>query len=189
MEKKKIVYVTGNKMKVDFLKSVLNSDEFEVEAKKIECPEIQADSVVEVAAFSAKYACDLLGQPVLKNDSALVIEALNGFPSVYAKYVQHTLGAEGILRLMKGKENRTCYYYDAFAYAEPNKEPVVFTCKTYGKISNRQSGKNGDPYDKIFIADSKTKTMANLSYEKFLSCFDNSAVYELVNYLKTKEQH
>lgn len=186
--KKTIVYVTGNQIKVDYLKSVLNSDEFEIVAKKIDCPEIQADHVEEVAKFSAKWASDHLKCDVLKNDCGFIIPALNGFPNAYAKYVEETLGADGILALMKNKSDRTAYYLEAFAYCEYQKEPVVFFSKTYGTIAKRKSGKNGRGFDKIFIPQNKTKTAANLTYEEFLKCFDDTGALALADYLKSKEK-
>lgn len=183
---KQIVYVTGNKLKIDYLRSVLDSNEFEIIGKKIECPEIQSDNIEEVAAYSAKWASDFLKCDVLKNDSGLVLPALNGFPSAYSKYVEQTLQADGMLALMRGKQNREGYYLDAFAYCEYGKEPVVFSQKSYLTIAKRKSGKNGSYFDKIVIAKGHDKTMANLSYDKFLKCFNNDGVYALAEYLKNK---
>lgn len=183
-EKKQIIYVTGNKLKIDLLKSLLDKNEFEVIGKKMDVPEIQHDDIAEVAKFSAKYASDLLKCDVLKNDCGLVIPALNGFPSAYSKYVEQTIDSEGILALMKGKKNRECYYLDAFAYCKYGQEPIVFTQKTYGTIATRLSGKNGGPFDKFFIAKGDTKPMSHLTYKKFLASFEDSAVKELANYLK-----
>ena len=46
--------------------------------------EIQAKTCAEVAGFSAKYAADKLGCPVLKSDSGLYIEVLGGLPGPYS---------------------------------------------------------------------------------------------------------
>ena len=187
MEQKKIVYVTGNKMKADYLRQVFKNNEFEIIQKQIDCPEIQADEIEAVAKFSAKWASETLKMSVLKNDSGLMIPALNGFPAAYSKYVETTLGADGILALMRGKENREAYYLDAFAYCEYGKEPVVFTQKSYGTIAMEKSGEQGNDFDKFFIPSGKKVTMANMSYEEFLTCFNDSGVYELADYLKHKK--
>ena len=52
--KKKIIYITGNKFKVLTAEKILNPLGFEIEAKKINCPEIQANSIEEVAMYSSK---------------------------------------------------------------------------------------------------------------------------------------
>lgn len=187
MSKKQIIYVTGNQLKVDYLKSVLNSDEFEIIANKIDCPEIQSDYIEEVAAHSSLYASEMLKCDVLKNDSGLVIPALNGFPNAYSKYVEQTLGADGILALLKNATDRTAYYLDAFAYTKFGQKPKIFVAKSYGTIAKRKSGKYGNGYDKIFIPQGKTKTMASMTPQEFLTCFNNSAAYELAHYLKNSD--
>ena len=184
--KQTITYVTGNKMKMDYMVKFLKGTEFEVVQIKMDCPEIQSDSIEEVAKFSAKWASDYLKADVLKNDSGLVIPALNGFPSAYTKYVEQTLKSDGILALMQGKTNREAYYLDAFAYCEYGKEPVVFTTKSYGKIHTQESGDNHSHLDRIFIPKGKEVTLANMSYEEFLSCFDDAGASKLVEYLTAK---
>ena len=73
---------------------------------KMETIEIQADDVEDVAKYSAKWASDKLKCSVLKNDTGLFVEALNGFPGVYTHYVDDTLGEDGLLKLLDGVENR-----------------------------------------------------------------------------------
>ena len=94
---KDLVYVTGNKYKIFTAKKFLEPYGINVIGKKIECPEIQADTIEEVAKFSAEYACQVLGTAVLKNDMGLIIPALNNFPAAYTHYVEDTLGEDGIL--------------------------------------------------------------------------------------------
>ena len=50
--------------------------------------EIQADSIEEVAAYSAKEASEKLKCAVVKNDTEIMIDALNGFPTSYTHYAQ-----------------------------------------------------------------------------------------------------
>ena len=44
--------------------------------------EIQTDTIEEVAAYSAKEASEKLKCVVVKNDTEIMIDALNGFPSI-----------------------------------------------------------------------------------------------------------
>lgn len=101
---KDLIYVTGNEYKLFTARKFLNPYGINVTGKKIPCPEIQADTIEEVAKCSAEFATKTLNCAVLKNDSGLVIPALNGFPSAYTHYVEDTLGEDGILKLMEGIE-------------------------------------------------------------------------------------
>ena len=98
---KKIVYVTGNWSKIMSAKNILEPLGIEVNNIKMETTEIQADTVEEVAIHSAKEASDKLKCAVLKNDTGLFIEALNGFPGPYTHYVDERLGEDGILKLLE----------------------------------------------------------------------------------------
>lgn len=77
---KKLIFVTGNKEKLNIAKAALKETGLEIINKKIKCPEIQLDDTEEIAKFSAKYASDRLKSNVIKVDSGLFIEAFDGFP-------------------------------------------------------------------------------------------------------------
>ena len=161
----KITYVTGNWAKIALAKQFLEPLGFEIDNVKMETPEIQADDVIEVSKYSAKWAAEKLNCPVLKNDSGLFVEGLKGFPGVYSKYVDETLGEDGLLKLMEGIENRKAYFKESLAYCYPGEEPVVFDCITRGTIDTKKSGEYGWSWDFIFIPEGETKT---------LGCFPDS---------------
>jgi len=183
---KKINYITTNKFKVKVAKENLEPLGFEIIQKEIDCPEIQADTIEEVACFSSKYASDYLKADTLKNDSGLVIPALNGFPGAYTKYVEETIGEDGVLKLMENIEERDAYFLEVLVYTEYGKESVTFTSKTEGTISKVKSGNNGWSWDYIFIPKKETKTLANYPDDERWKFWDNTAYEQLSNYLKNK---
>ncbi|MBM3199333.1 non-canonical purine NTP pyrophosphatase [Candidatus Woesearchaeota archaeon] len=183
--KKTILFLTGNKEKIIAARLALEGTGFDLTAKKVDIPEIQADDVCEVAKAFAKSASDILKKAVVKIDTGLFIEALNGFPGVYSAYVEKRLKAKDILGLMEGVKNRKAYYKDALAYCEYGKEPVVFEAYTYGSISEKEDGKFGIGFDTIFIVDGDPKTMANYDDEERIQKFDTEVWKKLVEYLKS----
>ncbi len=185
----KIIYVTGNKYKVELAENILNPLGIEVMAKKIECPEIQADTIEEVSMYSSQYASNLLQESTLKNDSGLVIPALKGFPAAYTKYVEETLGEDGILKLMEGIENREAYFIESLAYTEFGKEPVVFVSKTKGTIAKEKRGTNGWSWDFIFVPEGQTKTLAEYPDEEKWKFWDDSGYAEFATYLKKNKKN
>ena len=76
----KLIFVTGNKEKLNIARAALKGTGIEIINQKIKCPEIQLDDIEEIAKFSAKYASDRLKSNVIKVDSGLFIEAFDGFP-------------------------------------------------------------------------------------------------------------
>ena len=163
---KKITYVTGNWYKIMCARSILEPLGFEVDNIKMETTEIQANNVEDVAMYSAKEASDKLKCDVLKNDTGLYVEALGGFPGPYTHYVDEKLGEDGLLKLLKGIDNRNACFIEAFAYCEYGKDPVVFKSITKGRIATEKSGIYGWSWDFIFIPDGYDKTMGNYPDEE-----------------------
>ena len=183
---KDLIYVTGNKYKLFTAKKFLEPYGINVIGKKIDCIEIQADKIEDVAIFSSKYACNELKCAVLKNDMGLVIPALNGFPSAYTHYADDTLGEDGILKLMEGIENRRAYFLECLAYTEPGKETKVFYSKTEGTIATEKSGEYGWSWDRIFIPKGQTKPMAHFNDEDRAELWAQEGYTEFAEYLKNK---
>ena len=183
---KEITYVTGNWAKIAAAKQFLEPLGFNINNIKMETIEIQADTMEEVAKFSAKYASDKLKTNVLKNDSGLIITALNNFPGPYTHYVEDTLGEDKILKLMEDEKNRQAFFIEALAYCEYGKDPVVFISKTEGEIAMDKSGEYGWSWDFIFIPKGQTKTMANFKDEDRWNLWNNDAYLKLADYLNDK---
>ena len=180
----KITLVTGNWAKIAQAKEVLEPLGIVVDNVKMDTVEIQADTVEEVALYSAKWASEKLKANVVKNDTGISIEALKGFPSAYTHYISDTIDVEGILKLMKGEENRKAEFHQALAFCEYGKEPVVFKSITKGTISKRKSGKYGWSWDFIFIPDGQTKTFANFPDSKRFKLWNDTGYKQLTDYLK-----
>ena len=183
-----VTYVTGNWAKILSARQILEPLGFKVNQVKIETIEIQNDNIEEVAKYSAKWASDKLKCNVIKNDTGLCIEALNGFPGTYTHYVDDTLKEDGILKLMEGIDNRKAYFKEVIAYCEYGKEPVAFTDITRGTIAKEKSGEYGWSWDFIFIPEGETKTLGCFPDEVRFKYWDMSGYHQLAEYLKNKEK-
>lgn len=179
-----LVYVTGNKSKVAAAKVCMEPLGIKIIQKDLDIPEIQADTNEEVAMEASKLASSILKMDCVKNDGGLIIPALNGFPGPYTKYVEQTLGENGIISLMKGIKNREAYWIEAWGYTEYGKDPVVFIGKFEGTISEFVEGENGYGYDKIFIPKGETHTMACMSDEDRLKFWCSDAHVKLLEHIK-----
>jgi len=123
-------------------------------------------NVAEIAKFSAKWTADKFQKLVLKMDTSLWIEALNGFPGSFASYINKTIGCEGIMKLMKGVKNRKAKFILAVAFCNPEEKPIVETSELKGKITTKLEGKYGWFSDFFFIAKGYKKTMGYYPDEK-----------------------
>ncbi len=181
---KKITLVTGNKAKLINTRNKLAPYDIEVDNIKMDTIEIQADTAEEVAAYSAKYAADLLGKDILKIDSGLYVDSLKGFPGPYTHYCEDTIGNKGLLKMMEGETNRKAEFREALAYCSPGKEPVVFSSITNGTIALEESGEYGWSWDFVFIPDGKDVTLGHFEDDERFSLWDDSAYKALGEYLE-----
>ncbi len=184
--KKTITYVTGNWAKIEAAKNAIEPLGYIVDNIKMETPELQAYDVTEVAKYSAKWAANELGKPVLKNDSGLFVNSLGGFPGVYTHYLDDTIKEEGLLKLMEDKEDRSAYFKEALAYCEPGKEPIVFEGLTKGSIAKEKSGTYGWGLDYIFIPEGENQTLGCFPDKERWQFWSQDAYKRLVEYLEKK---
>ncbi len=99
-------------------------------------------------------------------DSGLCIQALKGFPWIYSSYVLQTLGIEGILNLMKDKQNRNAEFVSAIAFSKRD-EIVVVSALVKGEIAQQPRGTSGFGYDPIFIPENEAKTFGEAPQIKY----------------------
>ena len=145
-----IVFVTGNRGKVEEARSILGERGITLTQVECEYPEVQADELEVIAACGARWAAKRLGRSVVVDDSGIFIRALNGFPGPYSAYVQRTLGNQGILKLMEGVEDRYAVVKSVIGFCEPGGEPLTFTGVLEGALSDCERGTHGFGFDPIF---------------------------------------
>ena len=125
-----------------------------------------------------------MGEPVVVEDSALMIRALGGFPGPYTKYVYKRIGNSGLVKLMEGKKDRVCWYKSAIGYCEPGKDALCFWGEEEGSLATKERGKAGWGQDRIFIPKGSRKTYAETRKEESVNPFRKLAIEKLVRYLK-----
>lgn len=146
--------VTSNKNKAQEVAAFF-AGVAEVHHTFLEIPEFRDNDVGVIAKDKARYAWNVLRCPLIVDDTGLFVAALNGFPGPYAAYVLHTIGMEGILRLLEGVKDRSAYFETAIAYADEVGTIRVFRGVVDGTIVF-PCGKEGFGYDPIFSVEGRT---------------------------------
>ena len=182
----KIKYVTGNWAKILSAKQKLEPLGFEIEQIKMDVPELQDDSIEKIAKESARWASNKLKCSVIKNDSGLCIDALNGFPGPYTHYAGDTIKEDGVLKLLEGVENRKAQFVEVIAYCEYGKEPVAFSSITEGTIAKEKLGQYGWSWDFIFIPEGENKTLGCFEDNVRFNYWNMDAYKDLAKYLKDR---
>ena len=158
----KITLVTSNTDKAKEVGAFFKN-ELEVSHVSLDIPEIRSDDIGLIARNKAGFAYDHLHTPLIVDDTEFSIDALNGFPGLYAAYVLHTIGNKGILKLMENNPDRRASFTTAIAFADDN-GIRVFKGTIAGMITQTPRGNEGFGYDAIF--DLNGRTLAELSLEE-----------------------
>lgn len=143
-----IYYVTGNKHKFNSAQEMLKPFGINIEQKIVDIPEIQSDSIEEIAIEKAKKAYEQIKQPLFVNDSGWIIPALNGFPGPYMKYINDWLSPEDFINLMIDKTDRTSILRQVIVYIDEN-GTKTFENDSIGKILEKPSSVKGRSSDMV----------------------------------------
>lgn len=180
-----VVYVTSNELKFKVGLRALNGSLITLERKSIDTPEIQSKSVEEIAEFSANWASQQLNQPVVVLDVGYYIEALNGFPGPFIKFINEWFSADDFLNLLQGKSSRRVVIRDCLAYCTPNDKPVVFCQVYHGEIAVKAGRLKGSPIDQVFIPSGYSKPISEIPADELITYWSNATIWqELRQYLE-----
>lgn len=182
----KIYYITENKRKIERARKICENTSIEIEQIQIETPEIQAVDSGEIAQYSARFAGEKLGKPVIKLDVSFHINALNGFPGPFVKYINQWLGPEHVIKMLEGIKDRSSHWTDSLAFYNKG-ELKVFTAHEKGTIANEAKGENGWGMDKIFIPKGQTRTKAELSDEERIEICNKDHWEQFIKFIKNNE--
>jgi len=185
----KIYFITGNDFKFKIAAKAFEDSGFELLQKSLDTPEIQSEDLSEIASFSAKWAAGILDHPVFLTDAGCFIEALNGFPGPFIKYINNYLSAQDFLNLMNGKKNRKVVFKDCLAYCEPDKEPILFFSSGEGEMAIKPGKKGDTPINEIFIPKGFDCPESEIPREKMVDFWNGNVVNfdSLIEFLKKRK--
>ena len=186
---KSLYFITGNAGKLLEIQHKLTSTKVKVIQKDLGYPEIQAETLEEVAAFGLKYIQHQCTSPFILEDAGLFIQTLQGFPGVYSKYIYYTIGLEGIIKLMKHKKDRQAVFRSVYGYNDEHHQPHYFIGECHGIINIEKRGTGGFGYDPIFIPNSDVRTFAEMPVEdKNQVSHRGIAIDKFITYLENQNK-
>ncbi|SJZ90948.1 XTP/dITP diphosphatase [Garciella nitratireducens] len=177
MKKKDLIIASSNQHKIDEMKAILSSLEFQIESMKEAGVDIEIEETgktfEENALIKARAIADLTGKIVLADDSGLEVDALDNAPGVYsARYAgEHgndRANNEKLLEELKDVpfENRKARFCCAIAMVFPEQREIVVRGECEGRIATKYIGNNGFGYDPLFIIPELGKTFAQLKQKE-----------------------
>ena len=155
---KKIIFVTGNKGKASEFKQILK---IPVVIKEADIDEVQSMDLEYVSKRKTEQAFRIFKSPLITDDVGVFIDAWQGFPGPFAKFILSTLGNKRILEILKDEENRKVTVKSAISYHD-GEEIRTFIGEVRGTLSYEEKGNEGWGFDPIIIPEGYEKTFAQM---------------------------
>jgi XTP/dITP diphosphohydrolase len=177
-------FITGNELKFRVAAEVMNDSGIVLRQELLHTPEIQSSRVEEVAEYSAIWASRQLNQPVVVTDAGFCIEALNGFPGPFIKFINEWFSADDYLRLMQGKNNRRIVARDCLAFCQPDEKPLTFCREFRGVVATEPGRQKGTPIEQIFIPEGYSVPASEVAPDDMLAYWSSASTWhDLKKYL------
>lgn len=169
-----LIFASGNKGKVKEVRKIFAGTKFTIkplhEFGKV--PDIveDGDSFFENALIKAKFIYDRYEQPVIADDSGLVVEQLNGEPGVHsARYAGEDAAdadnnAKLLKELKKHEEPHKAKFVCCAVYYDGSKSLKALG-EIHGRIIHEERGGKGFGYDPLFIPDGYEITTGEMELE------------------------
>lgn len=162
-----VIFVTHNKGKIESAKKQLEEVNFKIYEYELEEP--RSDDIKYISKYKVMEAYKIVQKPCLSLDCGFWIDALQGFPRAFVNFSLDTIGIEGILKLMEGKENRACRFTECLSYYD-GKELYQFMGEHEGTIAKQIVGndteKKWSDLWYIYQPYGYTKTLAEMTDEE-----------------------
>lgn len=174
MDKKKLIFATGNAGKMKEIRMILGDLDYEILSMKEAGVDIEivedGKTFEENAIIKATAVMNVTGCLTLADDSGLEVDALGGEPGVYsARYLgedtSYDIKNKSIIDRLSGIENknRSARFVCAIAAAFPDGRIVTKRAAIEGVIAKEPCGDGGFGYDPIFFVPELGKTTAQLA--------------------------
>lgn len=182
MERKELIFATGNEGKVRSAQKIL--DKFQVKQSDIDTVEPSIDSIGDIALSKVEQASDKLNNSkklLIADDSGLFVNELNGFPGPQTHYFDKKVGKNKLLKLVE--EDAEASFKAAIAFHLPERENKVFKGEVKGNIV-KPKGSEGFGYDPLFKPEGSSSTWGEDSSLKQQQSHRKEALINMKNFLE-----
>ena len=195
-----IVLASYNLNKVQEIQTLLGNQFHVIPQQAFDIPPIEetGSTFHENALLKAKTVFDIIGLPVIGDDSGLEVDVLDNQPGVYSSRFAGADASddENIDKLLEEMHNihgkkREARFRCVIAClgVKDADQPIFFEGEWSGYIAQKRTGINGFGYDPVFVDSASDLTAAELSADqKNTLSHRGKAVQSLKLYLKTSQR-
>ena len=154
-----LLLATGNVHKATAIQSILGQP---VRHVKLDLPKVQSIDVQVVIEEKARVAYQLLGKPVIVEDTSLSFVAWNGLPGALIRWFLESVGNEGLCQMLSTYDQRDAKAETCLGFYDGQKL-MSFSGVVHGLVPQHPRGQGGFGWDPIFVPDGWSKSFAEMS--------------------------
>jgi XTP/dITP diphosphohydrolase len=158
----KLHFVTSNKGKAGEAQMILG---LPIEITSLDLPEIQSLDLEEIVREKVIHAYEKIKEPVFVDDVGLFVNAWNGFPGPFIKFLIEAGGNELLLKMMSSVSDRKMTAKASIGFHDGSKIHT-FIGEIKGTLVEESRGDGGWGWDPLFIPENSDKTYAEMSPEE-----------------------
>lgn len=181
-----IYLVTGNQGKLKAAQNAFINSGIELKGVEKDYPEIQADTSLEIAKFTALQVARELNQSALREDHSLFIHAL-GYPGPYTNYIEKQVPAEKLLEILSHYSDRSGHFEVSAVYAEPSGETFEYTFEVPMTFGTEIKGENPKGWNGLIRLNTETRAITEYPEEERLHIW-NQGYQKVADYLASKSK-
>jgi len=161
----KVYVATSNRGKYLEIEDILERERITVMQKGVAVIE-HGKTLEQRAKSKAQGAYNVIGKPVVADDTGVFFHALNNFPGIHPKKAFDRLGFEGLFKKLEGID-RSASFRAVLCYFDDG-GPRFFKGEMKGKIDTRihMARRDDLPYERIFIPDKMFRAVSEMSFEE-----------------------
>lgn len=185
---RKIIYlITKNKGKIVAAKTAFDKYNIKLKMLDIDYPEIQADTSMEVARYTALIAAKENSIDVIREDHSVVVNALGqNIPGPYANYITRKMPVETLIKIMSALGDWTGFFDINAVYAHPDGRYYEYSFKVPIKFSDTPKGDAKEGWRRIMMLENENRTFTEYPLSDRVEIFNKNFVKIAEDILKGK---
>ena len=178
----KIYLITKNPGKLLAANSVFLKYNIELSPVEEDYQEIQAETSMEIARYTALEAAKKLNALAIREDHSLFINALN-FPGPYTSYFEKKISSSMLLKLLENFNDRDGYFEVATVLAKPDGTFKEYIYQVPITISKEERGDLQKGWGRILMLKNDTRTFAEYPEQDRATVWDKN-YKEVLSYIE-----
>jgi XTP/dITP diphosphohydrolase len=155
----KLYFISKNVGKLRAVQHAFEGSSVHIEQLEGDFPEIQAETSLEIARYTAATVSKQVGAPVLREDNSIFLHGLGGLPGPFMAYVEKQVSPELLVSLLAGRD-RGGYFEAATVLAYPDGQTIERVHQVQFTVALEPRGELQTGWNMVIVLEGESRTLA-----------------------------